>query len=283
MNNAILLIHCPDRPGIVAAVTRFLSEHKGNIVYLDQHVDQEQGIFFMRLEWDLDNFTIPVTELDTHLSGFAKQFNMTWKIYTSGSKPRMAVYVSKLPHCLDDILARYRSGEWNVEIPVVISNHEALQDTVRKFGPEFLCFQKSKENRVEQEKLEMEVLRRFSIDFIVLARYMQILSPDFVRQYPNKIINIHHSFLPAFPGAKPYHSAYERGVKIIGATSHYVTDQLDEGPIIDQDVSRVTHRDSVNDMIRIGRDLEKIVLARAIHVHLSRRVMVYKNKTVVFS
>jgi formyltetrahydrofolate deformylase len=195
----------------------------------------------------------------------------------------MAIFVSKIPHCLDDILARYQSGEWKVDIPLVISNHETQKDTVHKFGPNFYCFSKNKENKVEQEKQELKLLKDYSVNFIVLARYMQILSNDFVSHYRNKIINIHHSFLPAFPGAKPYHSAYERGVKIIGATSHYVTEDLDEGPIIYQDVARVTHRDSVSDMIRIGRDLEKIVLARAIHAHLSRKVMVYKNKTIVFS
>jgi formyltetrahydrofolate deformylase len=282
-NTAILLIHCPDRPGIVAAVTSFLSRHEGNVLYLDQHVDREAGVFFMRLEWELDKFLIPVEVLEQHLDPLVRQFKMTWRLYLSDMKPRMAIFVSRIPHCLDDILARYQSGEWRVEIPLVISNHETLKDTVRKFGPNFYYFPKHKENKAEQEQHELKLLKEYSINFIVLARYMQILSNDFVSQYPNKIINIHHSFLPAFPGAKPYHSAYERGVKIIGATSHYVTEDLDEGPIIDQGVARVTHRDSVSDMVRIGRDLEKVVLARAIHVHLSRKVMVYKNKTIVFS
>jgi formyltetrahydrofolate deformylase len=282
-NTAILLMHCPDRPGIVAHITRFLSDWGGNILYLDQHVDQEQGIFFMRLEWDLDTFTISPRDLESHIETMAEKFKMTWRFYTTGGRPRMAIFVSKLSHCLDDILARFQSGEWNVEIPVVISNHVALEENVRKFGLEFQWVPKTKENREEQEKQELEILREHEVNFIVLARYMQVLSPLFVGQYRNKIINIHHSFLPAFPGGKPYHQAFERGVKIIGATSHYVTDDLDEGPIIHQDVSRVTHRDSVEDMVRIGRDLEKIVLARAIHAHLNRKLIVYKNKTVVFS
>jgi formyltetrahydrofolate deformylase len=282
-NTAILLIHCPDRPGIVAAVTSFLSEHEGNVLYLDQHVDREAGVFFMRLEWELEKFQIPIESLEQHLDPLVRQFKMTWRLYQSNMRPRMAIFVSKIPHCLDDILARYQSGEWRVDIPLVISNHETQKDTIRKFGPNFYCFPKNKENKTEQEKQELKLLKDYSVNFIVLARYMQILSNDFVSHYRNKIINIHHSFLPAFPGAKPYHSAYERGVKIIGATSHYVTEDLDEGPIIDQDVARVTHRDSVPDMVRIGRDLEKIVLSRAIHAHLSRKVMVYQNKTIVFS
>ncbi len=282
-NTAILLIHCPDRPGIVAAITGFLYEHRGNVLYLDQHVDREAGVFFMRLEWELEKFSIPVEALEKHLAPLVRQFKMTWRLYLSDMKPRMAIFVSKIPHCLDDILARYRSGEWNVEIPLVISNHETQEETVRKFGLHFHCFPKHKENKAEQEQQELRLLKDYSISFIVLARYMQILSSDFVSHYRNRIINIHHSFLPAFPGAKPYHSAYDRGVKIIGATSHYVTEDLDEGPIIDQDVARVSHRDSVADMVRIGRDLEKIVLARAIHAHLSRKVMVYQNKTIVFS
>ena len=282
-NTAILLIHCPDRPGIVAAVTNFLSKNEGNILYLDQHVDREAGVFFMRLEWELEKFRIPIESLEQHMDPLVRQFKMTWRLYLSNMRPRMAIFVSKIPHCLDDILARYQSGEWNVEIPLVISNHETQKETVHKFGPNYYCFPKTKENKAEQEKHELKLLKDYSVNFIVLARYMQILSNDFISHYRNKIINIHHSFLPAFPGAKPYHSAYDRGVKIIGATSHYVTKDLDEGPIIDQDVARVSHRDSVPDMVRIGRDLEKIVLSRAIHVHLSRKVMVYKNKTVVFS
>ncbi len=229
-DTAILLIHCPDRPGIVAAVTSFLSKHEGNILYLDQHVDMEAGVFFMRLEWELEKFIIPIESLEQYLDPLVRQFNMTWRLYLSNMRPRMAIFVSKIPHCLDDILARYQSGEWKVDIPLVISNHETQKDTVHKFGPNFYCIPKNKDNKADQEKQELKLLKDYSVNFIVLARYMQILSNDFVSHYRNKIINIHHSFLPAFPGAKPYHSAYDRGVKIIGATSHYVTEDLDEGP-----------------------------------------------------
>jgi formyltetrahydrofolate deformylase len=282
-NRAILLIHCSDRKGIIASVTRFLAENQGNILYLDQHVDPVEGEFFMRLEWDLQGFSHPIGDFGKLFSPISEKYGMQWKIYNSGTRPRMAIMVSKLPHCLDDILARYNSAEWSVEIPLVISNHMELEDTVRKAGIEFCFIPKTAGDKPEQEKKELELLERNKVNFIVLARYMQILSPEFVSRFRNRIINIHHSFLPAFPGAKPYHSAYARGVKIIGATSHYVTEDLDEGPIIEQDVARVTHRDSIRDMLRRGRDLEKIVLSRAIHAHLSRKVMVYKNKTVVFS
>lgn len=282
-NTAILLIHCPDKPGIVAGVTQFLSNNKGNILYLDQHVDRDRKIFFMRIEWELEGFSIPQAELEAALQPIFRQFEMHWRIYTSGWKPKMGIFVSGMPHCLDDILARYQSGEWNITIPVVISNHENLRKSVMKFGLDFHHIPKSKETRQEQEKQELKLLEDYSVDFIVLARYMQILSPEFISRYRNKIINIHHSFLPAFPGAKPYHHAFNRGVKIIGATSHYVTSDLDEGPIIEQDVARVSHRDSVQDMIRLGRDLEKIVLSRAIHAHLNRKLIVFENKTVVFS
>ena len=282
-NRAILLIHCTDRQGIVASVTQFLAENQGNILYLDQHVDTVEGEFFMRLEWDLAGFRYSTTDFGTAFAPIAEKYGMRWKIYDSGIRPRMAIMVSKLPHCLDDILARYNSGEWSVEIPLVISNHMDLEDTVKKAGIEFFFIPKTAGDKPEQEIKELELLDRNKVNFIVLARYMQILSPVFVSRFRNRIINIHHSFLPAFPGAKPYHSAYTRGVKIIGATSHYVTEDLDEGPIIEQDVVRVTHRDSVQDMLRRGRDLEKIVLSRAIHAHLSRKVMAYKNKTVVFS
>jgi len=280
---AILTIHCPDRKGIVSAITRFLFENNGNILYLDQHVDNNEQVFFMRIEWDLDGFILPQKEIAVHFDAIARNFDMSWKIFFSWETPKMAVFVSKLSHCLDDILARYNSGEWNVRIPVIISNHNELKPTAEKFNIDFYCFPKSKENKELQETAEIEILEKSGIDFIVLARYMQILSSDFVKRYKNRIINIHHSFLPAFPGAKPYHSAYERGVKIIGATSHYVTEELDAGPIIEQDVTKITHRDSVQDMIRKGRDMEKIVLSRAIHAHLNRKIMVYKNKTIVFS
>lgn len=282
-NKAILLIHCRDSKGIVAAVTGFLAENQGNILYLDQHVDEEEKVFFMRLEWDLQSFRHSIQEFGEAFSPIAETYNLSWRIYDSGVRPRMAVFVSKLPHCLDDILARHRSGEWNVDIPLVISNHRDLDITVQKAGIPYFHFPKEAASKTAMEKEELALLKEHGVNFIVLARYMQILSADFISHYRNRIINIHHSFLPAFPGAKPYHSAHARGVKIIGATGHYVTEDLDEGPIIEQDVVRVTHRDSVRDMLRMGRDLEKIILSRSIHAHLNRKVMVYRNKTIVFS
>ncbi len=280
-NTAILLIHCPDRPGIVAAVTNFLSKHEGNILYLDQHVDREAGVFFMRLEWELEKFRIPIESLEQHLDPLVRQFKMTWRLYLSNMRPRMAIFVSKIPHCIDDILARYQSGEWNVEIPLVISNHENLKDTVHKFGPNYYCFPKTKENKAEQEQQELKLLKDYSVNFIVLARYMQILSNDFISHYRNKIINIHHSFLPSFIGADPYQRAYERGVKLVGATCHYITEKLDEGPIIEQEVVRVNHRHDRADMVRFGKDVEKLVLARGLRFHIEDRVIVHGNKTVI--
>jgi formyltetrahydrofolate deformylase len=278
----ILTMHCPDQKGIVAAVSRFLFENNGNILYLDQHVDNNEKVFFMRIEWDLEGFRIPEDKISTRFHAIAGKFNMNWKMFFSWEIPKVAIFVSKLSHCLDDILARYNSGEWNIDIPLIISNHEDLRNTAEKFNIPFYHFPNT-ENKVKREKEEIKLLKDSDIDTIVLARYMQILSNDFVRMFENRIINIHHSFLPAFPGSKPYHSAFERGVKVIGATSHYITSELDSGPIIEQDVTHITHRDSVQDMIRKGRDLEKIVLSRAIYAHLTRKIMVYKNKTVVFS
>ncbi len=282
--SAILLIHCPDRTGLVASVTRFIGENNGNILYLDQHVDLQKKVFFMRVEWDLANFTIEDKNIGNEFgNSIGTQFNMTWKIYFSDERLRMAVFVSEFSHCLYDIISRCHSGEWNVEIPVIISNHTKLKPVAEKFGIEFIHFPINKTNKDEQENLELQMLQNLNIYFIVLARYMQILSNDFVSKYPNRIINIHHSFLPAFPGAKPYHSAYERGVKVIGSTSHYVTVDLDAGPIIDQDVVRVTHADAVTDLVRKGRDLEKVVLSRAIWYHIQRKILVYDNRTVIFT
>jgi formyltetrahydrofolate deformylase len=282
--SAILLIHCPDRTGLVASVTRFIGENNGNILYLDQHVDLQKKVFFMRVEWDLTNFTIEDKNIgDEFGNSIGAQFNMTWKIYFSDDRLRMAVFVSEFSHCLYDIISRCHSGEWDVDIPVIISNHIKLKPVAEKFGIEFIHFPINKTNKDEQENLELQLLQNLNIDFIVLARYMQILSNEFVSKYPNRIINIHHSFLPAFPGAKPYHSAYERGVKVIGSTSHYVTVDLDAGPIIDQDVVRVTHADAVADLVRKGRDLEKVVLSRAIWYHIQRKILVYDNRTVIFT
>jgi formyltetrahydrofolate deformylase len=283
-NTAILLIHCPDQEGILAAVTSFINVNKGNILYLDQHVDYQQNTFFTRIEWDLTNFLIPRDKLNEYFSTlFGSRYDMQFNLYFSDIKPRMAIFVSKMSHCLFDILARYSAGELNVDIPLIVSNHPDLAWVGEKFGIPYHVFHVTKENKAEIEKAEMDLLAENNIDFIVLARYMQIISEDMINKYPNKIINIHHSFLPAFVGAKPYHQAFERGVKIIGATSHYVTTELDAGPIIEQDVARVTHKDSVKSFIHKGEDLEKIVLSRAVEKHIDRKVLVYKNKTVVFS
>lgn len=281
---AILLLHCPDTQGILASVTDFINVNKGNIVYLDQYVDYENNVFFMRVEWELNQFLIPRAKIEDYFDTlYAKKYKMDYSLHFSDVQPRMAIFVSKMSHCLFDILSRYTAGEMNVYIPLIISNHEDLKWVGEKFDIPFYVIPLTKDNRDELEKKEMEILDKEKIDFIVLARYMQIISPNLIKKYPFKIINIHHSFLPAFVGAKPYHAAYERGVKIIGATSHYVTTELDAGPIIEQDVVRVTHKDTVHSFILKGRDLEKIVLSRAIEKHIDRKVLVYKNKTIIFS
>jgi len=281
--SAILLIHCPDRKGLVLSVTEFIHTNEGNIIYLDQHVDHQNKVFFMRIEWDLTGFLIPRGKIGEYFQVLiAKKFNMNWQLHFSDAVPKMAVFVSKLPHCLYDIISRWQSAEWNVEIPLIISNHNDLKPIAEKFGIEFHYIPKDEKNKIKQEARELKLLKEYNIDFVVLARYMQILSKNFISKYDSRIINIHHSFLPAFPGAKPYHSAFERGVKIIGSTSHYVTSDLDAGPIIEQDVARVSHSDSVQDLIRKGRDLEKLVLSRAIWKHLQRKILVYDNRTVIF-
>ncbi|NOR73589.1 MAG: formyltetrahydrofolate deformylase [Draconibacterium sp.] len=283
-NTATLLIHCPDKKGILATVTEFLNQNFGNIIYLDQHVDRQEKIFYMRVEWELDKFAIPTNKIGEYFETLiATPLHMKWRLYSSNVTPKMAVFVSKMPHCLFDILARYTAGEWDVEIPFIISNHETLRPVAERFGIDFHYFPITKENKAEQETAELKLLQKHNINFVVLARYMQILSSDFVNNYPNKVINIHHSFLPAFAGAKPYHAAHKRGVKIIGATSHYVTSDLDAGPIIEQDVTRCSHVDTVQNLIRKGRDLEKIVLSQAVYKHLQRKLLVYNNRTVVFN
>jgi formyltetrahydrofolate deformylase len=283
-NTAILLMHCPDQKGIVAHVTEFIDNNKGNIIGLDEHVDRVANVFFMRVEWELDDFLIPDEKIaESFNSMIALEYRMNWKIYFSNQRPRMAIFVSKQSHCLFDILSRVHSDEWEVEIPLIISNHDDLEPVARQFEIPFFVFSIDKENKLVQEMKELELLNQMNISFIVLARYMQVVSDHFIDNYPNKIINIHHSFLPAFPGAKPYHSAYERGVKIIGATSHYVSNDLDAGPIIDQDIVRISHRDTVENMILKGKDVEKLVLSRAIYMHLQHRTLVYNNRTVVFS
>ncbi|WP_405205573.1 formyltetrahydrofolate deformylase [Aquimarina sp. LLG6339-5] len=284
MKKTTLLINCPDKKGIIATVTNFILSKKGNTVYIEQHVDRELGEFFMRLECEFDQ---DEEKLALFKESFNKEvaynYNMHWEMYNAEKKPKMALFVSKYDHCLYDILGRHASGELQVKIPIIISNHLDLKPIADNFKIPFKHIPVNKSNKQQAEASQISVLKELKIDFIVLARYMQILSENFVDQFPNKIINIHHSFLPAFPGAKPYHSAYERGVKIIGATSHYVTSDLDEGPIIEQEVVRVSHIHNVQDFILKGRDLEKIVLSRAIKHHVERKVLVYNNKTVIFS
>ena len=284
MKTAKLLLHCPDKPGILAEVTDFITVNKGNIIYLYQYVDHVENIFFMRIEWELENFLVPQEKIEDYFETlYAQKYGMNFRLYFSDAKPRMAIFVSKMSHCLFDLLARYTAGEWNVEIPLIISNHPDLQHVAERFGIPFHLFPITKETKEEQEKKEMELLAKHKVNFIVLARYMQVISEKMIDAYPNRIINIHHSFLPAFVGAKPYHAAFERGVKIIGATSHYVTTELDAGPIIEQDVVRITHKDTVQDLVNKGKDLEKIVLSRAVQKHIERKVLAYKNKTVIFN
>jgi len=281
--SAILLIHCPDQKGIVISITEFIFKNGGNILYLDQHVDTERQVFFMRIEWDLQDFVIADGKIGEYFETLvARRFSMNWQLHFSDEVQRMALFVSKQPHCFYDILARYEAGEWQVDIPLIISNHTDMQTAAGRLGIDYVHLPVTAENRKEQELKQLELLQQYRIDFIVLARYMQILGNGFIDRYPDRIINIHHSFLPAFPGARPYHSAHERGVKIIGATSHYATAELDTGPIIEQDVVRVSHENSVEDMVRKGRDLEKMVLSRAIWHHLHHNILVYENRTVVF-
>lgn len=281
--SAILLIHCPDRTGLVAGVSEFLHRHGGNILHLDQHVDPGQGMFFMRVQWDLSGFSIPTDRIGEDFRDLvAGKFAMEFELHFAPATSRMAVFVSRLSHCLYDILSRCSSGEWDIDVPVIVSNHPDLRVVAEQFGIDYHEFPVNRDNKSAQERLELELLQAYRIDWIVLARYMQILSPAFIAGYPNRILNIHHSFLPAFPGARPYHSAHQRGVKIIGATSHYVTSELDAGPIVEQEVTRVSHVDSVHDLIRKGRDLEKLVLARAIWHHHQHKVLVYGNRTVIF-
>jgi formyltetrahydrofolate deformylase len=281
--SAILLIHCKDQPGIVVSITDFIFNSGGNILSLDQHVDSEHQKFFMRVEWDLKNFSIVSDSIGIEFEkGVASGFGMQWQLHFSSDEPRMALFVSKLPHCFYDILSRYEAGEWQADIPLIISNHNDMAAVAERFDIDYFHLPVNKDNKQAQEARQLELLENYKIDFVVLARYMQILSESFIQHYPQRIINIHHSFLPAFPGGRPYHSAYERGVKIIGATSHYVTADLDAGPIIEQDVVYVSHKDTVDDMVRKGRDLEKVVLARAIWHQLNHNLLVCENRTIVF-
>jgi formyltetrahydrofolate deformylase len=281
-NSATLLINCPDRKGLVAAIADFLYRHNANILHADQHQDAEQNLFLMRVEWDLEGFGLSPQQFEQEFAAIAEKFSMQWRLNLSSRKPRIAIFVSKYDHCLTDLLYRFHSGELNCEIPLIISNHPDTKRLADFYGIPFHVIEVTKDNKAEAEAQQFALMDAHEIDLIVLARYMQVLSPTFVARYPQRIINIHHSFLPAFVGARPYHRAFERGVKLIGATSHYVTEVLDEGPIIEQDIMRVSHRDQLEDLIQKGRDLEKVVLSRAVRWHVENRILLYSNKTVIF-
>jgi len=279
-STAVLLLSCKDRRGLISRISHFVFERGGNILDLDEHVDGEQ--FFIRLAWDMRNFSVPEIDVTDAFVPLAKEFDAEFKINFTGKNLRTAIFVSKFDHCLQEILWRQRLGEFSIDIPLIVSNHEDLKLLADRYGIAYHIFPINKENRDAQEKKELALLKENRIDTIVLARYMQILSPQFVCEYPNRIINIHHSFLPAFAGSDPYRQAYERGVKIIGATSHYVTEELDEGPIIEQDIIRISHKDTVSDLVRKGRDLERLILARALYFHAQHRILVHGKRTIVF-
>lgn len=281
-STAILLLSCPDRKGLVSEFSYFVSYNGGNITDLDEHVDQEEKVFFIRIAWDMKEFKIPSDKLNDAFAPLADKFNANWEIKFLNAKPNLAVFVSKYDHCLQEVLWRHQIGEFNTDISAVISNHPDLENLTDHYNIPFHYFPITKESKAEQEQSEIELLRELKVDTIILARYMQILSNEFVAHFPNRIINIHHSFLPAFIGGNPYKQAYERGVKIIGATSHFVTDNLDEGPIIAQDIIHISHKDSTKDLVRKGRDLERLVLAKAIHYYLEHRVLVSGGKTIIF-
>jgi formyltetrahydrofolate deformylase len=280
---AILLLSCSDRVGLVSRISHFIFERGGNILDLDEHVDPEEKRFFIRVAWDMAGFSISPAELEEAFAPLGKEFKASWTIQYLHSKPKVAIFVSKYDHCLQEILWRHKIGEFKADISLIVSNHTDLSDLAKQYAIPFHHFPVTPDNKSEQEKKEIALLRDHQIDTVVLARYMQILTSRFVQAFPNRIINIHHSFLPAFVGANPYKQAYKRGVKIIGATSHYVTEDLDEGPIIEQDIVRISHKDSVKELIRKGRDLERLVLARALRYHLERRILVYGIKTIVFN
>jgi formyltetrahydrofolate deformylase len=281
-NTAILLIDCPDQKGLVAAVANFLYSHGANILHADQHQDNELGLFFMRVEWDLNDFGLDAAAFLKEFQCIADRFRMNWRMEHARKRPAVAVFVSRYQHCLVDLLHRVQTGELACSIPLVISNHEDARALVEFYGIPFHHIPVTAENKQESERRQLELLERSNVDLVVLARYMQVLSPEFVARYPLRVINVHHSFLPAFSGARPYHAAFHRGVKLIGATSHYVTEVLDDGPIIEQDVTRVSHRAELEDFIERGRDLERVVLSRAVRWHLEHRILSYANKTVIF-
>jgi formyltetrahydrofolate deformylase len=280
---AVLLISCRDQKGLVAAVSDFVYRNGGNIIHADQHTDREEEVFLQRVEWDMRGFAAPREEVGEAFRPLAERFGMEWALHFSDETPRLAIFVSELAHCLYDLLVRWRLGSIKAEIPLIVSNHETLRHVAEEFGIPFEHYPITRERKAEQEGVILRRLEEERIDLVILARYMQIVGQELCDHYANRIINIHHSFLPAFAGARPYHKAHERGVKIIGATAHYATLDLDEGPIIEQDVARISHRDEVQDLVRKGADLEKLVLARAVELHLSHRIIVYKNKTVVFN
>jgi formyltetrahydrofolate deformylase len=281
-NTATLLVTCPDARGIVASIADFLYQHNANILHADQHQDAENNLFLMRVEWDLSDFNLDESAFAEAFDVIAKQFNMQWQLKLAQHKARVAIMVSQYDHCLADLLQRYKSGELACEIPLIISNHRNTEALAKFYGVDFHYVEVNKDNKAQAEAAQFKLFDDYNIDLIVLARYMQILSPQFVTRYPQQIINIHHSFLPAFIGARPYHRAFERGVKLIGATSHYVTEVLDEGPIIEQDIDRISHRDQVEDLIQKGRDLERVVLSKAVRWHIENRILLYANKTVIF-
>ncbi len=279
---ATLLVSCPDQQGLVAKISSFIYSNGGNIIHADHHTDLAADLFLTRIEWQLNDFHLDRELIGPAFNAIAKPLQADWQLHFSDTKPRLSIWVSRQDHCLYDLLWRYRSGELNAEIPLIISNHPHLQPIAEQFDIDYHCLPVTADNKAEQESKQLDLLRQYQIDLVVLAKYMQVLSADFVEQFP-AVINIHHSFLPAFVGAKPYHQAYQRGVKIIGATAHYVTSDLDAGPIIEQDVTRISHRDDVTELIRKGKDLERLVLSRAVRLHLQHRVLVYGNRTVVFA
>jgi formyltetrahydrofolate deformylase len=281
-NSAILLISCPDQKGLNAAIADFIYRNNGNILHADEHQDNELGLFLMRVEWDLADFALDMREFTHHFSPIAGRFGMKWSVALSAARPRMALFVSRYDHCLADLLYRHRSGELACDIPLSISNHPDVKPLTDFYRVPLEVIEITKENKPQAEARELALLKPLNVDFIVLARYMQVLSTDFIHHYPHRIINIHHSFLPAFVGGRPHHQAYQRGVKLIGATSHYVTEVLDDGPIIEQDVVRISHRDTLEELIQKGRDLEKVVLSRAVRWHIENRILLYGNKTVIF-
>ncbi len=280
--SATLLISCPDQKGLVAAIANFLLQHNANILHADQHQDAELKLFLMRVEWDIADFDLDLADFDVAFGSIAEKFLMNWRLARSSYRPKLAIFVSKYDHCLADLLYRHQAKELHCEIPLIVSNHADTRWMTEAYDISFQHVEVKKDDKWDAERDQLALLRHHHVDFIVLARYMQVLSPEFIRHYPNRIINIHHSFLPAFHGARPYYRAFERGVKLIGATSHYVTESLDDGPIIEQDVARISHRDQIEDLMQKGADLERIVLSRAVRWHIENRVLVYANKTVVF-